>query len=221
MVDTSRPSHGSWRDRRSLPPGIDPRRVGSAFSVEDPDTVASKQIGKKIREVRTERGLSAKALADAAGVTAAMISQVETGAATPSIATLLRIAGVLHVTVGELFEQQLPMGRVMRVKDRVRMDYPHSGVLDEIISADQTGRMQVFWCELEPGASSGEEMLEHGSEAEFCLVLEGRAVIAVGTERITLEPGETVTFSGHYPHHFHNDAEGRTILLWVTTPASF
>jgi transcriptional regulator with XRE-family HTH domain len=204
--------------QRRVPDGVDPRRVGSALSADDLHAI---QIGRTIREVRSQRSMSAKALAAASGVTPAMISQVENGATSPSIATLLRIAGALNVTVGELFDQQLPVGRVMRVPDRVLLDYPDSGVRDEIISADPTGRLQVFWCELEPGAGSGDEPLEHGSEMEFALVLEGRAVITIGMESVTLERGETATFSGHAPHGYRNDIDGRTILLWVTTPASF
>jgi transcriptional regulator with XRE-family HTH domain len=207
--------------QRRVPEGVDPRRVGSALSANDADAAGTIQIGRTIREVRTQQGLSAKALAAAAGVTPAMISQVEKGSASPSIATLLRIAGALNVSVGDLFNQHPPLGRVMRVADRVLLDYPDSGVRDEIISADPTGNLQVFWCELEPGAGSGDEPLEHGSEMEFALVLEGRAVISIGTEKVTLERGDTVTFSGRAPHGYRNDIDGRTILLWVTTPASF
>jgi transcriptional regulator with XRE-family HTH domain len=207
--------------RRRVPDGIDPRTAGSALAADAVDSSLPERIGQKIREVRLKRGMTAKELASDAGVTPAMISQVEGGTVSPSIATLLRIAGALHVSVGELFDQQPVMGRVMRVSDRVLLAYPDSGVRDEIISADPTGNLQVFWCELAVGATSGEEPLEHGSEVEFALVLAGRVSIDLGAETVVLEPGETVTFSGRVPHSYRNDNDGPSTLIWVTTPASF
>jgi transcriptional regulator with XRE-family HTH domain len=219
MSDTREQAEGGQKRRLHLPAGVEPRTAGSAIS--ETEAATPERIGQRIRAVRNQRGMSAKDLASAAEVTPGMISQVESGAVSPSIATLLRVAGALHVSVGELFDEHAAVGRVMRVEDRLLLDYPGSGVRDEIVSADPSGSLQVFWCEMEPGAGSGDEPLQHGSAVEFAMVLFGKAAIDLGTETVELDVGETVTFSGRTPHRYRNTSEGHTTLLWVTTPSSF
>jgi transcriptional regulator with XRE-family HTH domain len=202
------------------------RRVGrvdndTTIPAHLPESEIRAGIARRIRAVREERGLKAKELAARADVTAGMISQVERGSAMPSIATLLRIASALEVSVGHFFESPAPAGKVVRTHQRARWDYPSTGVHDELVSSDPTGRLQVFLSLLESGASSGPELLKHGSEAEFVLVLEGSAEIIVGTEEIALETGDSVTFSGAIPHGYRNSSEQPAKLIWVTTPATY
>jgi uncharacterized cupin superfamily protein len=150
-----------------------------------------------------------------------MISQVERGSAMPSIATLLRIATALEVSIGDFFGPSTPAGKVVRREQRARYDYPSTGVHDELVSSDPTGRLQAFVSRLDPGAGSGPEPLEHGSDAEFVLVLEGTAEIILGQENILLEEGDSVTFSGAIPHGYRNPSKRPALLIWVTTPASY
>jgi transcriptional regulator with XRE-family HTH domain len=186
-----------------------------------PDSEIRKLIGQRIRSTREARGLKAKELAVQADVTAGMISQVERGSAMPSIATLLRIATALEVSIGDFFGPSTPAGKVVRRDQRARYDYPSTGVHDELISSDPTGRLQAFVTRLDPGASSGTELLRHGSEAEFVLVLEGAVEIILGSEEIALAEGDTVTFSGAIPHGYRNPSEQPALLIWVTTPATY
>jgi len=59
-------------------------------------------IGPRLRAARGARGLSLRSLADRLGVSASLISQVETGRATPSVNTLYAIASELGVSLDEL-----------------------------------------------------------------------------------------------------------------------
>jgi len=56
----------------------------------------------KIRVWREYRGLTVKALAEAAGVTAAYLSQIETGAREGTIETLKKLAAALRVTIDDI-----------------------------------------------------------------------------------------------------------------------
>ncbi|MDT7695129.1 MAG: hypothetical protein QOI75_4496, partial [Pseudonocardiales bacterium] len=51
-------------------------------------------IGDQLRLLRSRRGLSLRALAAEAGVSATLLSQIERGVTEPSLATLRRLAGV-------------------------------------------------------------------------------------------------------------------------------
>jgi transcriptional regulator with XRE-family HTH domain len=178
-------------------------------------------IGRRVHELRVARGLHVKQLAEAALVTPGMISQVERGSVSPSIATLLRIAGALGAAVGDFFDAPAPAGTVVRADQRATYEWPLTGLRDELLSADRTGRLQVFWSEVKPHATSGPELLKHGSEAEFVLVISGAMEIILGDQRVLLNAGDSVTFSGDVPHGFTNPADVPAELVWVTTPATY
>jgi transcriptional regulator with XRE-family HTH domain len=66
---------------------------------------ALKKIGARIRQLRTERGLSQEALAFDSGVAVNSIATIERGEANPSVAVLLSIARVLKVKLRDLVDE--------------------------------------------------------------------------------------------------------------------
>lgn len=61
-------------------------------------------IGTRLRHGRTEVGISLRELARKAGVSPSLVSQIETGKARPSVATLYALVQHLNLTVDELFD---------------------------------------------------------------------------------------------------------------------
>ena len=65
--------------------------------------MSPKRLGRVIKKLREEKGLSQKALAERVGVTDAYITMLETGVRkNPSLAVLQRLAKALGVPVTEL-----------------------------------------------------------------------------------------------------------------------
>src|SRR6202012_2676293 len=60
-------------------------------------------VGEGLRKHRQEAGMSLRALAREVGVSPSLISQIEHGRATPSVATLYAIVSELDVSLDELF----------------------------------------------------------------------------------------------------------------------
>src|SRR5207302_8343548 len=61
-------------------------------------------LGERIRAERLRRDLSLRALAREVGVSASMISQIETGKAQPSVSTLYAITSILGMSIQDVFE---------------------------------------------------------------------------------------------------------------------
>lgn len=64
-------------------------------------------LGKAIRQLREERGMTQEALAHAAGVTVGHLSTIERGHSNPSWATAKGIAAALDVNIAELAKLSL------------------------------------------------------------------------------------------------------------------
>ncbi|MEU9185753.1 XRE family transcriptional regulator [Streptomyces sp. NPDC048484] len=61
-------------------------------------------VGARIRRARTARGMSLRGLAREIGVSASLISQIETGKSQPSVSTLYAITTALSIPVESLFD---------------------------------------------------------------------------------------------------------------------
>ncbi len=62
-------------------------------------------VGERIRAERLRRGVGLRALAREVGVSASMISQIETGKTQPSVSTLYAITSTLGISVQDVFEE--------------------------------------------------------------------------------------------------------------------
>jgi transcriptional regulator with XRE-family HTH domain len=67
-------------------------------------TSATIKLGKRIGQIRKERGLSQEKLALEAGLNRAYIGYIERGERNPTIETVEKISKVLKVTLDELFK---------------------------------------------------------------------------------------------------------------------
>ena len=67
-------------------------------------TTVSKKIGRRIRQIRIEKGLTQEKLALDAGLNRAYIGYIERGERNPSTETLAKIAKVLKVPLKDFFK---------------------------------------------------------------------------------------------------------------------
>ncbi len=183
-----------------------------------PDEV---DLGARIRALRLARGSTLRQLAAQAGVTESFLSQVERGVASPSIASVQRIARALGQSIAELFAADESAGSVVRVGDRRRLVYQGLGAIDEFLTRATDGRLQVIMSTIEPGGGTGDEAYTHDSDEEVVVVLEGVLDLWVGPEHYRLETGDAVTHSSRIPHHNTNPGPGVTRVLFCITPPSF
>jgi transcriptional regulator with XRE-family HTH domain len=178
-------------------------------------------LGGRIRSLRLARGETLRELAASAAVTESFLSQVERGVASPSIASVQRIARALGHTIAELFTEEAPTGVVVRASERRRIAYPGLGAIDEFLTRSTDGRLQVILSTVQPGGGTGEEAYTHDSDEEVLIVLEGRLDLWVGSERYALETGDAVTYASRIPHRNSNPGPGVTRILFCLTPPSF
>lgn len=178
-------------------------------------------IGAGLRRARRARGLTLREVADLAGVTESFLSQVERDVASPSIATLRRIAVALGLSIGEILDQAGPHGQLVRAADRRVVTYPGLDARDEFLTDGTNARLQVIMSFIEPGGGTGAEAYAHESDEECLVVLEGRLDLWVGEETYRLEVGDAIRYSSRVPHRNQNPGPGPARILFVLTPPSF
>ena len=178
-------------------------------------------LGARIRALRVARHATLRQLAARAGVTESFLSQVERGVASPSIASVQRIARALDTSIAELFATDETAGTVVRVRDRRKIAYQGLGAVDEFLTRGTDGRLQVIYTTIQPGGGTGDEAYAHESDEEVVVVLEGSLDLWVGAEHYRLETGDAVTHSSRVPHRNTNPGPGVARVLFCITPPSF
>ncbi len=179
------------------------------------------QLGSRIRVLRQARRLTLRALAERSGVTESFLSQVEREVTSPSIASVQRIARGLDLSIAQLFADEPAAGRVVRREARRRIAYPGLKAVDEFLTGNMAGRLQVILSTIEPGGGTGEEPYTHDSDEEVVVVLEGVLDVWVGDEHYVLRDGDAITFGSRTPHWNMNRGEQPVVVLFCLTPPSF
>jgi transcriptional regulator with XRE-family HTH domain len=170
-------------------------------------------VGTRIRNLREGMDLSLRDLAGRTGVSAPMLSQVERGETSPTLAVAERIAGGLELTLSQLLRLDETDGvSVVRVADRRRGG--RRGHSYEVLTPSLPGlRAEVSLHTLAPGASTGQPgdppRHEPGSR-ETAVVLSGRLRLECAGVVHDLYAGDAVTFDADLPHHFENPGDEET-----------
>jgi transcriptional regulator with XRE-family HTH domain len=176
-------------------------------------------VGRRLWQLRAERGLSIRALAEASGLSVNTLSLIENGRTSPSVGTLQQVARALGVSITAFFESEAPGLRAVFIKAarRPQARFAH-GLLSDLGTGMAERCVQPFLITLEPNSGSGPQPIVHtGCEFVYCLA--GRITYTVDGQTHLLEPGDSLLFESHLPHQWHNvDAEPSQALL-VLCPA--
>lgn len=178
------------------------------------------ELYERIRNLRLQRGMSLKDVAQAAGISDSMLSQIEHNQSNPSVGTLKKLADVLGVSVGSLFEDSTSEHcRVVRKGHRKFLMPASSGIRYELLVPDLRGNLEFIFVHFEPGASTGEPFAHHGEEAG--VMQSGSIELTLGSDVFVLNAGDSIRLDPSVPHSFRNTTKEVSTAIWVITPPSF
>ena len=198
----------------------------STLSVVDDD------VPRRLRAERERRGISLRELARRLKISPSAISQIETGRARPSVATLWAIVTELGMSLDDLFAHEAgasaeagappaapepPPTALPVVTEATREALQlATGVRWERMTADTDPEVDFIWVVYEAGGSSSPEdsFIRHAGR-EYGLVLSGRLEVTVGFETRVLGPGDSISFDSTTPHRLRNTGDEPATGVWV------
>jgi transcriptional regulator with XRE-family HTH domain/mannose-6-phosphate isomerase-like protein (cupin superfamily) len=191
-------------------------------------------VGEGLRKHRQEAGMSLRALAREVGVSPSLISQIEHGKATPSVATLYAIVSELGISLDELFfdnprgaaansgpasgrqihpgDERTPSshwqapseGPVLRAGNRLSLTLATGVRWERLTSAHDPG-VEFLYCTYSVGGESAPaDDLMTHEGSEYGIILEGRCGATVGEDDYELEAGDSIAFDSRTPHRIWN-----------------
>jgi transcriptional regulator with XRE-family HTH domain len=169
-------------------------------------------LGRNIQKLREVRGRTQQQIARLAGIPRATWANLESGAANPTLAVLIKVAQALQVRLEELIEPPRRTGRLYRVAElpwRAKSSVVVRKLLPETIPGLEIERM-----ELPPRAAMGGVPHKLGTR-EYLTCERGQIELSAAGESFTLDPGDVVVFRGDQRHGYRNTASTTTIAYSV------
>ncbi|NRB04552.1 MAG: helix-turn-helix transcriptional regulator [Rhodobacteraceae bacterium] len=170
----------------------------------------------RLKDARQSLGLSLDAVAKLSGVSRSMVSQIERGESSPTIATLWNLTRALQVDFAGLLEEG-PAGDVIEVirKDEApRIDNCGDGCAIRILSPpEDVGKHEVYELSFARGGQLNSQPHRGGSREQIC-ILSGTLVVQAGETTQVLNAGDTARYPVDVPHCISaKDGEATAILI--------
>ena len=174
-------------------------------------------VGPRIRDLRTKKGLSLRALAQLSGLSTNAISLIERGDNSPTVSSLHSLASALNVPITAFFEQQGD-GQVIHLKKEQRPTSATAGVtMENLGSGLPNQQIEPFLITIKPGGSSTSSQITHSGE-EFIYVLKGSLVCKISEQEYELEEGDSLLFLASQPHVYLNQSSKVARILIIFQP---
>ena len=195
----------------------------SQMQAED-SAQARSQNGERLRLRRKMRGWSLQQVADRAGFSVGMLSQVERGLSQPSVKSLRAICAALEMPVGWLFEKTGDGAAdsndfVVRKETRRELSYDSGTLRKQLLTPDSQPQIQMLRFLMQPGADSGDPY--SNTEGGKCgLVVQGTLGLELDGQPLVINAGDSFAFPARTLVRFWAIGEAPCEVIWVVAPAT-
>jgi transcriptional regulator with XRE-family HTH domain len=181
-------------------------------------------IGDRLREERVKSGISQRELARRLGLSASMISQLESGMSKPSVGTLYAIVTELDVSLDKVIRGQdfpepgapaeLTVNPLVHPDERQAIELA-SGVRWEELTASSEDGVDFLHATYEVGgASTPDQSLMRHHGREYGYIMSGTLGIQIGFQEYELNPGDSIAFDSTLPHRLYNKCDQPVKAIW-------
>lgn len=175
-------------------------------------------LGRRLRELRSARGVSLAEVAEATAISPSFLSMVENGQSDMTVSRLMRLVAWYGVSIADLLQEPASSTvRVVRADQRRSLELSDEQI--EILMLTPDGRhamMPVLNVYAEGGGMA--DPARHDGE-EFVFVLEGAIELTIGAgEPHVLREGDAAYYRADIAHSFRNAGQGVARFVGVTTP---
>jgi len=174
------------------------------------------QLPMRLKEARRAQGLSLDAVAKLSGVSRSMVSQIERGESSPTIATLWNLTRALQVDFAGLLEDGPGADQIetTRAAQRPNIDRRGEGCRIFILSPpEDAGQHEIYELQFSKGGVLDSAPHRRGAR-EQVIIIDGTVIVSSGQAQDRLEPGDTARYAADVAHRLSApDGPARAFLV--------
>ena len=158
------------------------------------------EVGKRIRALRKNRGISLQQMANDTGMSYSYLSGLENGKHSVSITNLQRVANFFNVDMVYFLQPGGPVPRLLRKEDLLRNNSGVEDIYYRVMTPPESSHLQISYIQMPPNAPTERRIHKHGRGQELVMVMEGAVVVMVEGERYLVERGDSLLFEADVEH---------------------
>jgi transcriptional regulator with XRE-family HTH domain len=174
-------------------------------------------VTERVRSLRKSKGWTLEQLASTSGVSRSMLSQIERGAANPTLGVAHRIAQAFGLTLGQLVDDPVIRSNidVVRASDPAALFRNDDRCRIRTLSPLNLEKdVEFYEVTIHPGAAL-ESAPHYGGTREFLVVEQGAVRLESGSESAELARGDSAHYCADVPHRITNLATDAALLFLV------
>ena len=177
-------------------------------------------VGPNLRRIRIQRRLSLERLAQASGVSRAMLGQIELGQSTPTINVVWKIAQALSLPFSALLTTPSTERTTVLPSRRSKVLRSADGAFSSraLFPFDAPRTVEFYELRLAPRSTERAEAHAPGT-VENLVVTDGALEMIVGHEHHRLAAGDSIQFDADTAHEYRNPGKSETVMYLVMTYA--
>ena len=170
-----------------------------------------------MKQLRTAKGWSLDALANASGVSRSMLSQIEREQANPTLAVTMRIAQAFAMPLGDLLEMPEATSAVTVIRGDDRAFHYRSDKfcrLRTLSPLNLEKDVEFYEVQLQPGGALRSAPHFEGTR-EFLTVQKGPVRIESAGDSEELAAGDSANYRADVPHAIINTVKTEAVMFLV------
>lgn len=171
-------------------------------------------VGRRIKQLRSQRGWALRGLARKCGLSANAISLIERGENSPTVSSLRRLAQAFNVPISDFFQEEhnkscayVKNGQGIRIQNK-------DAALESLGFGLKTQQIEPFRMTIDPLTQAFCDPITHPGQ-EFVYCLSGQVEYNVEGETYQLDPGDSLLFNAASQHSWRNNTPEPAMILLV------
>lgn len=169
--------------------------------------MSSNLIGTILKDLRKERKLTLKKLAEMTDVSISFLSQVERGKSSVTLESLKKIADALKVNPTVFFPDASSNDELAEIR--------HQFYYKDLTNGIQDAAYAPILVTLQPGENKGNAFSHSGHE--FLFVVEGTLTVVVDGKEMELKEQQSTMFDANLLHYWYNLTDKPVRFLVVSS----
>ena len=178
------------------------------------------QISNRLKDIRKDKNITLQELADVAGISKGMLSQVENNRTIPSLNVFINLMKALQIDFNDFFKDINLQPQDSKVIFKKKAQY-HSFEKENALGFQYQRLLSTTFNEnhldfvlltIQPGAT---RPLVSTDACEFKLLLKGKVTYTIGSETFEMEEGDSLYFDATELHHPQNTGDVEAVLFVI------
>lgn len=184
-------------------------------NMTETDTTILDQLPARLKKARQDKGLSLEAVSRLSGVSRSMLSQIERGESSPTIATLWNLTRALQVDFAGLLDEGARKREieVLKASDVPAINQGGSDCTIHILSPpEDVGKHEIYDLRFKPGGCLDSNAHSAGTREQIT-VLQGSVILTCGDDRTELGENDTARYPADIHHKIEAKDEARIFMI--------